>query len=260
MIVTMDASKSVAAIVKDFGTMQQKQLPFALRQALNATVRDAQSTVQLAMKRSFSAGPVGMRWIQRHVKAIAVGSRMGREHGAGREAAALGIIPPGGLKLAGWERYRGSLVALMEVGGLTPGPKRFGGRLSGASSDFGRYAVPIRRPGHPQPYPLRMYPINLGLSSRTGISGRRAVGGGLKGKHRTYLVPMLNNRGTSMIFQRFGKGRDDTQPIFWVQQQTRVPARPYFFANAQRIIAVRFAVHFPAAMEHALFGRGAYTG
>lgn len=259
MITKIEVQASVAALIKDFGAMQQKQLPFALRDAMNASVVDSQSTVQLAMKRSFSAGPAGMKWIQRHVKVIKVGARLGREYG-GSGGAALAVIPPGGAKLAGWERYRGSLVAMMEAGGLTPGPKRFGGRAGGAMSDFGRYAIPIRRPGHPQPYPRSLYPVNLGLSSRTGISGRRAVGGGLRGKHRTYLVPMRNNPGHSMVFQRFGKQRDDSQPLFWIQQQTRVPARPYFFANAQRVITVRFGVHFPAAMEHALFGRGAYRG
>lgn len=259
MLVKTDCASSVAALLKDLSTIEQRQVPWALKWASDAAVADAEGTVRLAMKRSFSAGPAGMRWIQRHVKAVRTGGRLSREYGGG-PGAALVVVPPGGAKLAGWERYRGSLVAMMEGGGLTPGPKRFGGRASGANSDFGRYAIPIRRPGHPQPYPRRMYPINLGLASRTGISGRRAVGGGLRGKHRTYLVPMQNNRGHSMVFQRFGPQRDDTQPIFWIQQQTRVPARPYFFANAQRAIAQRFGVHFPHALEQALHGRGAYRG
>lgn len=251
----------VAALTADFGAMQQRQVPYAVKWAANATVRDASDRMTLAVKQSFSAGPRGMAWIQRHVKALPVGAPLAREYG-GSGAAALGIIPPAGRsasRFASWERYRGSLVPLMEVGGPTPGPRRFGGRAGGAGSDLGRYAVPIRRPGHPQPYPLSLYPVNLGLASRMGISGR-TVGGALRGKRRTYLVPMRNNPGHSMVFQRFGQERDATQPIFWVQRETRVPARPYFFANARRAIEQRFTVHFPFAMEQALFGKGAYTG
>lgn len=252
----------IAALTRDFGALQQKQVPFAIKWAANATVRDAADKVRLTMKRSFSAGPRGMAWIQNHVKDLRVGAPLAREVG-GTGNAALGIIPPGGRssgRFASWERYRGSLVPMFEVGGPTPGPKRFGGRAGGAQSDLGRYPIPIRRPGQPEPYPKKLYPVNLGLSSRTGISGRRAVGGGLRGKHRTYLVPMLNSPGHSMVFQRYGKERDSSQPIFWVQRETRVPKRPYFFETARASIAQRFAVHFPAAMEQALFGRGAYTG
>lgn len=259
MITKVDASKSVMALVKDFGQMQMRQVPWAFKWAANATVRDTVDPVRMRMRQLFNAGPRGRRWMENHVRALRDGSYVAREYG-GSGSAAVAVIPPGGAKAAGWERYRGSLLPMFERGGPTPGPKRFGGRAGGAMSDFGRYAIPIRRPGHPQPYPRSLYPVNLGLSSRTGISGRRAVGGGLRGKHRTYLVPMRNNPGHSMVFQRFGKQRDDSQPLFWIQQQTRVPARPYFFANAQRVITVRFGVHFPAAMEHALFGRGRYNG
>lgn len=249
----------IEKITADFGTLQNKQAPYAIRWAAEATVTDAADRVRLRMKQSFSAGPRGMRWIQNHVRALKVGDKWGREYG-GSGGAALAIIPPGGARVAGPERYRGSLVAMMERGGPTPGPKRFGGSGQSGMSDLGRYPVPIRRRGTPEPYPRKMYPVNLGLSSRTGIDGRRAVGGSLRGKHRTYLVPMRNNPGHSMIFQRFGKERDATQPIFWIQRQTRVPARPYFFDTAQRAITQRFGVHFPAAMEHALFGRGRYNG
>ena len=251
--------EQIKRLTADFGTLQNKQVPFALKWAGNATMRDGADRVALRMKSTFSAGPRGMAWIQRHVKALREGAPLAREYG-GSGGAALAIIPPGGAKLAGWDRYRGSLVAMTEGGGPTPGPKRFGGAGQSGMSDLGRFPIPIRRKGTPQPYPLQMYPVNLGLSSRTGISGRRAVGGGLRGKLRTYLVPMRNNPGHSMIFQRFGKDRDATQPLFWIQRETRVPARPFFFETAKAAIAQRFGVHFPAAMEQALFGRGGYAG
>jgi hypothetical protein len=259
-MITYDVRSNVDELIKDFGTLQLKQAPWAVKWAANATVVDAADKVTLKMTNTFNAGPRGMRWIHRHVKAMNVGSRLAREYG-GQGGAALGIIPPGGAKMAAWARYRGSLVAMMERGGPTPGPRRFGGAMggSGPMSDLGRYPVPIRRPGHPEPYPRSMYPVNLGLSARTGIS-TRVVGGGLRGKRRTYLIPMRNNPGHSMIFQRFGKERDATMPIFWVQRETRVPARPFFFDTAQRSMAQRFPIHFEHAMQQALFGRGAYRG
>ncbi len=257
MITRFDAKASVAELIKDFGTLQHKQLPWAMKWASNATMTDVGDDVVFKMKRTFNAGARGMRWVHRHVKVMKQGSRLSREYGKG--GAAVGIIPPGGVKLAGWERYRGSLVAMMEQGGPTPGPRRFGGRASGGSSDLGRYAIPVRRKGVPQPFPLRMYPINLGLSSRTGIS-TRTVGGALRGQRRTYMVPMLNSPGNAMIFQRYGKERDATQPLFWTQRDTHVRRRPYFFGTAEASVKQRFAVHFPHAMEQALWKRGAYTG
>lgn len=259
MIVKFDAKASVAALVKDFGTLQAKQLPWALMWASNATVADAEDNVVLSMKRMLPASSRGRTWIHRHVKVMKQGSRLSREHGSGKGGAAIGIIPPGGVKLAGWDRYRGSLVAMMENGGLTPGPRRFGGRASGAMSDLGRYAIPIRRRGQFSPLPLSMYPINLGLSSRTGIS-KRTVGGALRGKQRTYMVPIRNSPGNALILQRYGKERDATQPLFWTQRETRVPRRPYFFAVVDAAVKQRFGLHFQHAMEQALWKRGAYTG
>ncbi len=257
MKVRFDARASVASLTKDFGELQNKQLPWAMKWAANATVEDAGDKVLTRMKAILPGSARGRAWIHQHLKVMRHGSRLSREHGNG--GAALGIIPPGGVKLAGWERYRGSLIAMMENGGLTPGPKRFGGRASGGASDFGRYAIPIRRRGTFSPYPLQLYPINLGLSSRTGIT-RRTVGGALRGKERTFLVPIKNSPGNSMVFQRYGKERDAASPLFWVQRDTRVPKRPYFFATAEASVKQRFAVHFPHAMEQALWKRGAYTG
>ncbi len=251
--------EQIKRLTADFGTLQAKQAPFAIKWAAEASVTDASDRVRLRMKQTFNAGPRGMRWIQNHVRALREGDRWGREYG-GSGGAALAIIPPGGALAAGPERYRGSLIAMFERGGPTPGPKRFGGAGQSGMSDLGRFPIPIRTPGTPQPYSKAMYPVNLGLSSRTGISGRRAVGGAMRGKRRTYLVPIVNAPGHSMIFQRYGKERDATQPIFWVQRQTRVPARPFFFATAEQAIGQRFGVHFPAALQHALFGRGRYVG
>ncbi|MBX3173287.1 MAG: hypothetical protein KF709_02690 [Gemmatimonadaceae bacterium] len=257
----LDIRTNVQELIKDFGTMQQKQLPYAVKWMLRALEKDIAQATENRIQQKFSASAQGLRWLQRHVKILNPGSRLGRatlgQGRTGHEHGFVAIIPPGGAKLAGWDRYRGSLVAMMEQGGPTPGPKRFGGRASGPLSDLGRFPVPVRRPGTPSPFPRRLYPINLGLSARTGIS-TRVVGGGLKGKHRTFLVPITNSPGHSMVLQRFGRAKDDTMPLFWVQRDTRLPARHFFFPTADLVVRTRLVLHFERAMQQALFGRGAY--
>lgn len=264
MILAINARAGVEALTRDFGQLQMKQAPYAARWAIDATMRDADQAVRNRMQQRFVASPRGLRWLQNHVKVLGPNSTLGRSlHGKSGADTQLrgyiGIIPPGGISSAGWERYRGSLVAMMERGGATPGPKRFGGSGQSGMSDLGRFPIPIRRPGTPSPYPKAMYPVNLGLSSRTAISGKRAVGGGLRGKRRTYLVPIRNSPGNAMIFQRYGRGKgSDSMPIFWTQRDTRLPARGYFFPTVDAVVQTRLGTHFAAAMQQALWGRGRY--
>lgn len=245
-------------LIEHLGTMQRKQLPWAMRWALEATTRDGANAVENAIQQRFHASPQGMRWMLRHVKRFAPSSRLARGIG-GSGGYGVGIVPPGGRKgnYAGWSRYRGSMLPMLEAGGPTPGPKRFGGAASGATSDYGRYAIPVRRHTDRTRIPMSLWPVNLGLSSRVGIERGRNVGGGLRGKRRTFMVPIVNSPGNAMIFQRFGRGPgSDVMPLFWTQRDTHLPARRYFFPTMQRVIDTRLASNFKRAMEHALFNKG----
>lgn len=249
----------VDALLETFGTMQQRQIPFAAKWAFAAAAKDGANAVRNSIRQKFGrSSSGGLAYLLRHVQEFGPNSKTAREFG-GQGGYGVGIFPPTQKgNYAGWSRYRGSLLAMMERGGPTPGPKRFGGAGMGGTSDMGRYPIPIRRPGQPSPYPKSLYPINLGLSSRVGIDGRRSVGGGLRGKKRTFMVPIVNSPGNAMIFQRFGRGKgSDVMPLFWTQRNTRLPARNFFFAQARAAIEGRVVHHFKAAMAQALWGRGA---
>lgn len=253
---------TVQAHLKDvldgLGTMGQRQAPFAARWAINAVTRDAERVVRYeVLPRRFTTSPQGLKFLQRHVKVLGPNSKLGRAHlTPGRDMqlrAVLGIIPPGSKgQGAGFENYRGSLLPMMEEGGPTPGPRNFGGRAG-----LGRYAIPINRPGARPRMPLTLWPINLRLQSRRTIAGPLSIAR-LQGKRRTYLIQLRT--GESMIFQRYGRERDATMPIFATKQATRLPARRYFMSTVEWVVRTRMRLHAERALQHALFNRGAYRG
>lgn len=253
-------------VLAGMGELQRKQAPFAVKWAINAVAADVGQATRNAIQQKFRTSPAGLKFLLAHVQVAGVGQgrqwkRMGvRATEDQFMSAMVGVVPPGGKgQHASWQRYRGSLLAMLEGGGPTPGPKRFGGRESGAASDYGRYAIPVRRPTDRTPVPLRLYPINLGLSARRTVEGPMR-GGSLRGKHRTFLMPIANSPGNAMIFQRYGRERDALMPLFWTQRETRLPARRYFFPTAERVVDTRLSMHLGRSMRQALFGRGAYRG
>lgn len=258
----MRIAANVKGVLAGLSELERKQAPFALRWTLNAIAKDIEQATKNTIQQRFRTSPQGLRFLQRHVLRLFPGSKYFKLHAGGAAArgvrTVVGVIPPGGKgQLAGWSRYRGSLLPAMEAGGPTPGPRDFGGRIG-----LGRYAIPVVRQDARPRMPNSMFPINLKLQARQGISGSLEQGA-LRGLRRTYMVPMLNARGHAMIFQRYGRrgqrGADDsTMPIFWTQNETRLPARRFFFPTAMRIASTRFDMHFKAAMQQALFGRGSY--
>jgi hypothetical protein len=249
---------NIGPVLKTLDRLQLEQAPYAIRWTVNALARDVAQATRNNIQQRFRASPAGLRYLHRHVKILGPNTTLGRLHsprgGFDRSmSAVVAVIPPEAKgQLGGWTRYRGSLLPMMEDGGLTPGPRDFGGVIG-----LGRYPVPVRRPTDRTPIPLRLFPINLGLQARRAIAGdlSRAT---LRGKHRTYLIKTGSNAG--VIFQRYGKERDATLPLFATQAQTRLPARRFFYPTAVRIVDLRFALHFRAAMRQAVFGRGSYRG
>ncbi len=252
----IDIRVQVSQFLLTLGELGTKQAPFVVRDAVNATARDVAAGLKEEIARRFVTSPAGLRFLQSRVKVITPNTPLGRIYAQGRDlrlGALVGVVPPEGKgQFAGFDRYRGLLLPMMEAGGLTPGPRDVAGRLG-----FGRYAIPIVRPGMRPRMPLNLWPINLGLQARQSIEGRRTVAQ-IKGKRRTYVVQM--RAGEAIIFQRFGRERDDTTPLFATKQQTRLPARRFFLPTAQRIARVRLSHHLDASLSHALFGRGTYRG
>lgn len=261
----LDVRTTVDALVKDLGAVALKQAPFAVRQAIDATAADAGQALTNIMRQRFRHSARGWRWIKSHIRVMKTGDQMAaREIGSARTSRAgggdmrawVGIIPPPGKgDVAGFTRYRGSLLAAMEAGGPTPGPRDVGGVIG-----LGRYVIPVAPYDARPRFPLAMFPVNLGLSARQGIAGpmRR---GGLKGKRRTFVTAILNSPGNAMIWQRYGRGKgSDLMPIFWTQNTTRLPARRYFFSTVELVTRTRLDMHLGRSLDHALFGRGRYRG
>lgn len=261
----IDVRSNVDDLVRDLGTMGMKQAPFAVRDAIEVTAINVGRALETKMLQTFRGSVQGRGWIRDHVKVFRPGGSrlLGSLVGSSRAQATsrtdariwIGVIPPGTRGLnAGFDRYRGSLLPMMERGGMTPGPRAFGGNAA-----YGRYAVPVARYDSRPRHPLSLWPINLGLQARRSISGP-LTSGGLRGKHRTYLVPITNAPGHAMIFQRFGKGKgSDSMPIFWTMPQTRVPSRPYFLSTVQPLVQQILPIHLRRSLDHALFSRGSYA-
>lgn len=264
MIQRLSVRTQVNDLIADLGRMGMKQAPFAVRQAIDATTADAGKALENIMRQRFRHSARGWKWIRSHIRVMKTGSSMAareigrvrtRRAGGGDMRGWVAIIPPAGKgEHAGFSRYRGSLIAGMEAGGPTPGPREIAGRNVG----LGRYAIPVTKYTERPRFPLAMFPINLGLSARQSIEGpmRR---GWPKGKRRTFVVPISNSRGNAMIFQRYGRG-DAIMPIFWTQNQTRMPAKRYFFSTVEMITRTRLGPHLKRSMDHALFARGRYQG
>lgn len=253
----IDIRARIEPVVDAMGSLERKQAPYAARWAVNALARDIVQGTKNAITAKFSASPGGLKFLLNHVRILTPGSPYYQRYGtSGRDMefrALIGVVPPEGKgQNAGWSRYRRSLLPMLEAGGATPGPRDFGGQIG-----YGRYAVPVRRPNDRTPVPLSMFPINLKLQARQSIEGGLSSGA-LRGKRRTYLVRIGSNEG--MVFQRFGRERDDTMPLFNTRAQTQLPARGYFYPTAQRIVDTRLSLHLRGAMDRALWGRGAYRG
>jgi hypothetical protein len=257
-MVTISTRAHIDPILQTLGRMQLEQAPWAIRWTNRVLAREVVEKTQHVIKQRFYTSPRGLRFLQSQVRVLGPNTVMGRVHRPrggfdGSMSAVVGVVPREGKGQHGsWMNYRGSLLPMMEEGGMTPGPRDFGGSIG-----FGRYAVPVRHYGDRRAIPLKLYPINLGLQARRSIAGPLKAGA-LRGKERTYLIRTGPHAG--MIFQRYGKERDATMPLFATVAQTRLPARHFFYPTARAVVDQRFALHFRYAMRQALFGRGSYRG
>jgi hypothetical protein len=257
-MVNISIRAQIEPTLKAMDRLQLEQAPFAVRWTVNALARDVVQATKNNIQQRFRASPQGLRFLQMQVRVLHGDGKLSRIHapqgGFDRTMSAIvGVIPPEGKgQFAGWNRYRGSLLPGMEEGGRTPGPRDFGGMIG-----LGRYWIPERRPTDRTPIPMRLFPINLGLQARRSIEGGLGRGQ-LKGKQRTFLLK--TREGHATIFQRHGRDRDAITPLYHTHPQAQLPARRYFYPTALRIVELKFALHFRAAMRQAVFGRGSYRG
>lgn len=250
-------ARGLEELIADFGAMQRKQVPFALRMALQRTAEEARDAVrQRIMQRGFNFRSSNA--VNYLANAIIV------------ERPSMSDTAPGSrykftvmaASKAGRSKSR-SLLPWLEEGGLRKSPRMIG--------PYGKaVAVPIRT-GPMDVIPRKLYPSATGIGgtgftipqrsargkhigARGQLVGSVGVSGRMFGKYRTFLLP--NSRGSltsGTIFQRTGTGDRDIRPLFSVRPSVQVQGRRYFFATVQRIHRERFEINFRGAMRAALF-------
>jgi hypothetical protein len=125
-------------------------------------------------------------------------------------------------------------------------------------------AIPGRaiRPAFPDLPALDLYPKNLRLVSRHGVTGilpakshvtRRGVTQ-IQGKQRTFVLDGATMYGVrvSGIYQRFGPGRHDFRLLWTYKRQIPIPARLLFEATAAATVQQVWPELFRAAYDRAI--------
>ena len=235
--VQFDASQLSAAVLD-----RARQLPFAIANAMNRTMEEAQTAVKERIRmRGFTirSGATD-RWLTNQVKInrgeratkanLLVTLRIGSGAGAGNVDAGS---------------FTGkSLLAFEEAGG-----ERVGARAIGTGGTFGpSIVVPIRTtPG--EIIPRALYPINLGLVPRRQIAGGFSHAT-LEGKRGTFAIS--TGAGQGLILQRYGPGKDDVRVLFLIRQHAHVAGRHFFYDVAKRVILERFAANLAGMYAAAL--------
>jgi hypothetical protein len=211
----------------------QRQLPYAISRAINATANDLRDTMRQEVMLRFMVRAGHQAFIQ---KSIQVKSYSDKSQAV--IAAEVGTGFPGGRDLLG----------KFEAGGQK------------------RMVDPYAPPHIPTPtlrrspasnVPQAMYPSTLGLVPvRTTIGVRiprwhKTASGKLqiKGARRTFVIgePGADVWG---VFQRTGKR---TIHMIWLyRQMTPVPARLGFVKTAESVVATRWPPNFEAAFAQAL--------
>lgn len=244
MIGTMDASKSVAALMKEFGRMQQKQVPYALSKTINSLLLRVQDVERGAQHQRFTVRRV--EFLRRLVK-IGAGDWATKQRLLGR---------------VGYQGPKADLLAKFEDGG----PKR---TLTGARPWVPQAARRnksdvITRSNRPKGLGLK--PFLVGVQSGYSI---------FKGNKRTFMIRARD--GSGVVLQRYGnrpRGRrkgsaqdygsmngvrtnrtNGTRTLFvYLRRDPSLPASLEFLKRANAVLERSLGPTFRAQMQRALWG------
>lgn len=240
-MITVDAFKSVAALIKDFGSLQQRQVPYALSRTINKMLLNIQQSQREAHQRVFTVRRA--TFLNRLVK-INSGDWA-------TKAKLLGRV--------GYQGERADLLAKFEEGG----PKR---TLSGAkpwvpSAARRNKADVITRANRPKGLGLK--PFLVGVQSGFSI---------YKGDKRTFMIRARD--GSGVVLQRYGnrpRGKKKRQPAIngvrlnrpdgtrtlfvYLRRSPVLPASLGFLRRAETVLDRTMALTFREEMQAALWGR-----
>jgi hypothetical protein len=118
------------------------------------------------------------------------------------------------------------------------------------------------RPSISDLVPLGLYPKNLRLVPRKGVTGilapnRHITSRGviqLKGKQRTFVLDPAEHRGVKVwgVYQRFGPGPHDVRLLWTYKSRIPIPKRFDFFPVGERTIAERWPIRWAEAYAEAI--------
>jgi len=118
------------------------------------------------------------------------------------------------------------------------------------------------RPGFSDLAPRALYPKNLRLVPRKGVTGilpakRHVTARGvlqLKGKQRTFVLDPKEHFGVKTwgVYQRTGPGKQDVRLLWTFKSRIPIPKRLDFLAVGERVVNERWQENFTAAFARAI--------
>lgn len=225
--ITVDAGRTIS-----FLEASKQQLPFAISVAVNKTAKDVQIAQRAQMQASFI---IRKPWVLQGV----VISKFSDKSEA-TPTAVVGIDPTR------------SFLNKFEQGGQKV-----------AANPALPIAVPtlFARPDRGGLVPLGLYPKNLGLAARRGVTGivnpkgkvsKRGILQ-LQGKRRTFVLD-LTMAGVQVpgVYQRTGPGPHDFRLLWAYKPSIPIPALLRFEETALKTVTDKWATNFSNAFERAL--------
>lgn len=210
----------------------REQIPFATSLALNQTAKDVQAAERAHLTDAFT---IRRPWVTQGV-----------------------TIP----------KFSDKHDAVMSVTVQVDPTRSFLGKFEAGGAKYGSPDEPIAipsvnvRPALVDLPPLSLYPKNLRLQPRHGVTGilaaqRHVTKRGvvqLQGKQRTFVLDAATMFGVrvSGVYQRTGPGKHDIRLLWTYKPRIPIPARLAFVPTAERTIIESWGPRFEAAFRRAV--------
>lgn len=233
MAVAIRVRSNADDVAGAFGLLYRDQMPFAIKQAINATAKDAQEAQLLGMEQRFTIRR--RQWVQRSFKIKPFATKQ-------RLMARITVEPPGGQARAD------VLTRHEEAGFRVP----FAGRS---------LAVPVKARKSPTAViPARDRPKAMDFKRTRSAGGGKEI---FAGKGKTIMV--RNADGSGVIFRKTGGqlGRDErgrfakrggggTELLYVFKPTTRLLDRLRFIDTVTTTVRSTFEMHFSREFSRAV--------
>lgn len=217
-----------------------RQLPYAAMLALNRSDEEVQTRLQQELHRQFTLRtPSSTRYLERMLKIK-------------REDRATKTNPVARLRIEAAGDLRGELGLDQQTALLTR--HITGGTHTLPGGPLSSFFIPADalRPAKSAVVPRALYPKNLRLMDRKGVTGmlyakRRVTSGGkvqIIGKQRTFVLMEPGTDRPYGVYQR--EGPHDIQLLWLYTRRVRLPARYDFYGIARRTFLERWPINMRA--------------